>query len=328
MGRYQFIRQDAKDALDGAMSSVHHMDSPGAGAWFERELEYIMPEVVKDDTGPLSLRTLIPIGTEIPVGAKTYTQVTYSELGLAKWISDYSAELPLVDVGYKEDTRQLRRLGAAYQYNIDELAAGMMARLAPGRALDRDRGVAAKNVIEQGLNRACFEGNTALGIFGILNHPNIPKFTLADPIDITTDAEDITENLLALARNIFKATKSIGRPSRLALATDPYGYITTARASATSPSDTTISEFILAKSSLIKEIVCMPELDGIGPNGEDGLFLFEPNPRKIRFEISQDFTQLPAEAHALSWVINCTAKCGGINVLRPLEMALGYIPAT
>ena len=91
----------------------------------------------------------------------------------------------------------------------------------------------------------------------------------------------------------------------------------------------TILEFFLRSSPYITDVQPCHELaatSASNPTNTDLVFAYDPDPRVMRFEISREFTQQPPQERNLTYVINCHARCGGLNVPYPLEMVIGELP--
>lgn len=289
----------------------------GAGVFFERQLEHIMPTALEEKT-PVLNDALFAVNP-IPDGAKTYTHRMLTEHGAAAWISNYSSDLPRVGFGAKEQTFNVKTMGDSYGYSIDDIAAAMFANV----PLDAKKAKAARRAIEEKSNQVHWYGDDEQGLFGVLNFPYVPREALSDPITSATAADTIIAELNALVNGVHTRTKQIARPSRVMVPLDAWTYMSTTPRSATS--DTTILDYFIAKSPFVAEVIPVNELAGAGPDGEDLILvdspgLFERRPAYM-------FKQLPPQERNLEFVINCLGRTGGISCDYPFEAVIGILPA-
>ena len=95
--------------------------------FFARELEYIKAKSYDKKYPYLKAREVIPVDATNNAGAESITYEQYSQVGMARIISDYAQDLPRGDVRGKEYTSPVKTLATSYGYNIDEIAAARMA---------------------------------------------------------------------------------------------------------------------------------------------------------------------------------------------------------
>lgn len=308
------------DALARQFSRRDDITDAGSGIWFQRQLEYIFPEVLRTMLPVLNAMRLFPLDTEVPAGALTFTHRMVEPLGLAQWISNPADDLPFADVAAVEKTFNTKPLGLAYQYSIYDILAGQMA----GTSLDVERGIATRRGIEEMQNRVFWNGDDAVGIFGVLTYPYVPRHIFANPIAAGTAADTIIAELNAFVNGIVSLSKETERPTTLVLPTDEYSYIASTPRSATT--DTTILNFFLANNPYIENVESAYELADAGPNGEQLAIAYSPEKRIGKLVLPLPYTQLPAQERNLSFVVNAHSKVGGFCSMYPLAMAIGEIP--
>ena len=67
-------------------------------AFLARQLTYVRTQALSIKRPPLEAFTTFPVQTDVPPGAETALQRVYDSVGMAKVISDYSDDLPRVDL--------------------------------------------------------------------------------------------------------------------------------------------------------------------------------------------------------------------------------------
>lgn len=286
-----------------------------------RQLDYVRARTYTRRFPLMSGTALVPNGTEIPEWAETITQRVYDEVGMAKIIANYADDLPRADVRMKEMTTRVHDVGASYGYSIAE----MRASRALGTGLDARKGAAARRSIEEKLNRIRLLGDSDHGLYGLLNHPNIPAVLSLNGnwSDSATTAQDIYDDLVALYTAIHDQSNGTHTPNRLAW---------------------TAKDRIAASTKLIPDSggrsawqmfaqnfpgitpVDVYEFKGAGPGGTSNrILMYDYSEENLRFELVMAFNQLPAQVRNLETVVPCLARTGGIQIDYPLSMAQGNI---
>lgn len=296
--------------------------TPGAAYFFQQELEHIFPEVLEADIPARNIFSALPLGTSIPVGARTYTQKMQEYLGQARIIADGASDFPLVGVAREQETMQIRRVGDKYKYDYGDIEAQALT----GAPLDRDRAMAARIAIEQLHNTVGFFGDADYGLYGLLNYPTIPRTAQTYGLDGTATVAQVIGQLSDLYGSISALTKGLVKPTVLAVTPAAYTYLMLTDRGANN--DTTIGEFIETKFKV--KIVDWHELEGAGDNGEDLCMFYTPNQLSGRYEVpgGRVFQQEAADKvpETLTWVVLCHGLTGGAHIPKPLEFAIGVLP--
>ena len=102
------------------------------GTFFALELQYKEKEYVNVDYPQLKSFDLIPVDASAGPGAETIAYFMFDRTGAAKVMSDQATDYPLVEVFGTKFVSQVRSLGAAIQYSVQETRAAQMA----GRSID------------------------------------------------------------------------------------------------------------------------------------------------------------------------------------------------
>ncbi len=299
--------------------------------FFERELEALKARVWERKYPELSGLTLFPLGTGIPAGAETINWRELDGVGLAKVIAKYADDLPRVDVYGVENHATIRGLGDSYGFSTQDIRAARMAN----KPLETLKAARAKQAIDQASNRICWFGDVLNGLRGFLQTANAnlvaagvavaaPFGTAWSGVSGKTPAEILTD-LDALAFASWIATNGVERPDTLALPLAAYAYISTTPRSAVS--DTTILEFWRKQHPEITTVMPCLELAAVAlpPSGLAGprnvAACFKRDDEHLTHEVPMVFTQLPAQARGLEFVVNCEAREGGVIVYIPLAVS-------
>lgn len=295
---------------------------PGAGLWFSRQLEYILPTVLRERPTNLSGLKLFTKKTDIPVGAKSFTQRMFTTLGVAQWIENYSQDLPRVGVAAREETFQTKRMGASFGWSYDELQAAMFAKT----NLSASEGIAARRALEEKHNKTIWLGDENVGLHGVLTYPYIPHVIMAQPISSSASTTAaLIRTLFDLIDTVYTVTKETATATRLMMPTEAYTYIATTPRS--DYSDMTILKWIQeAKPGL--SILSVPELsNSYHALGYDRYVVDSPGVINAVFPGDQVYVQEDVQQKNLEYLVNAHGKSGGVVSDFPLEAAIGISPS-
>jgi hypothetical protein len=313
----KFVRGDAAEHIDSDIGA-------GGGVWFNRQLEMIEQEILRAKRPAKNGLILFPVVANVPEGAEKYTRRMYDSAGRAKTVGSYGDDLPRAQVfAQPEDSVTLKREGAAYGYNIDELAAVDTARRT-GQTIDlpTERAIATRDMIEARLNEIVWNGDPATGRYGVLNHPVVPRYAM--PNASTAAVDTVIANLAAVFNQVKLNTRDVEEAKRLMLASNLYNYLSTRLRTNT---DSTLLD-ILAKVLNIPrtDIVGVQELNGAGDGGGDAVIADRKDRLVMAHILSVPWRQEPVERHNLEYLTNCTAKSGGMMASYPMAVCIGSFP--
>ena len=288
--------------------------------FFARELEYIKAQTYDIEYPNLSGLNLIPISSEVSPGAESVSYYQYDKVGFAKIISNYSTDLPRVDLKGKRFFAPVKSIGVSYGYSIQDIRAAQMA----GKPLEQRKAAAARDADSQEVNRIALFGDTDSGLVGLLTHPNITSYTL--PADGTSSAtkfsaktaDQTIRDLNGMVTSMINLTMNVEIPDTVIFTPGVRAYLASTPRS--SYSDTTILDFWLQKNGYIKNVEVAPELTGAGTNGTDMMMIYKKSPQKLTLELPQPFEQFPPEIKGLEYVISCHSRCAGILCYYPLSL--------
>ena len=296
--------------------------SPGAGIYFTRQLEMIMPEILRMELPDIEFASFIPTpASRIHPGAQTYTQRMYESFGLAQWISNYADDIPMADVGGKEETFKIKAFGIGYQYTFEDILAGQMAAQSgqPGINLSTEKAAACRRASDEFLENVAWLGDESVGIHGLLNYPSIPRVTMTTAWVAASDPEDVLAELTTIIEEHVTRTRGKSRPSDIVLSAPTYGYFATAKLS---NSTTTLLQFFLATNPYIKRVRPSYVMEASGIGGADQMLIYTPDPMTMRLEVPMPFRQFPAQQKNFAYEVLTMTKTGGIVCPYPLKLTL------
>lgn len=287
-------------------------------AFFRRELEHIIPELFEFEHARINARTVFPIDRSAGPAAQTITFRQFTKTGTAKIISDYASAIPLVNVFGEEFTGNVRSIGIAALWSIQEIRAAAMA----GRPLDRQQSEAARETMLRLENGIAFSGDALHGLVGLFTDPNIPTATVAAGVGGVTwalkTAAEILLDMNDCANSIVETTGDIEVPNTMLLPTEQFNLI--ASTNAGMGTDTTILRFFLNNNPYVSQVMNIRELDGAGTAGVDAMVVYDKNISKLRLNVPLDIEQLAPQEVDLSVKVPYHMRAGGLTVHKPLSL--------
>lgn len=314
----------------------------GLSAVFARQLEYILRKPYEAEYPQLRAKEYIPLLTEVPPGANSFTYRMYDKTGTAAIINDNANDAPKVDVFGKEFQAPIVTLGASYAYSILDSMRAAMA----GFPLEAFKANACRYAIEFLIETLAAVGNTGSGVVGLVNAPGIQTVTQvstghwisqinaigsAAKTDATTPAtvvaQAIGQDINAMVQAIIQKTFGIHKPTNCLLSTNVYNLFKTTPIRPQFSNDTLLS-YLEDITGL--EFDEWPQLNSAGTTAvtvsgvsyKGSVVVYQKDPDILNLVVSQPFTQLPPQPRAMSWEVLAYARCGGVQVRRPLAVAV------
>lgn len=319
------MNYDAVDYM--AIINSNRMDAD-LGLYFARELEKVKSNTYDVRYPELTATRIIPVSTDAGPGAESITYHQYDQVGMAKIISNYSTDLPRIDLVGKEFTSKVKSIGASYGYSVQDIRAAKTA----GKPLEQRKANAARRANDQEANRIAYFGDTKHNMKGLFTHPNVTAYVL--PMDgtlngavagtaaaakfINKTADQVVRDLNGMANKIIELTGGVEQANTLLLSQNIHGDIAVRARSATT--DTTILDFFLAKSPYIKSVEVIPECATAGTGGTELVMMYNKSSDKLTLELPQMFEQFPPEAKGLEFTIACHSRIGGVIIYYPLSL--------
>lgn len=315
--------------------NLPHLDA-AENIFFQRELETILAEQFNVVYATLKGRLNVPNGPfGVDTWAETFTYDQYDSVGKAARVADYADDLPMVDVLGKQYTNKIAAYGEAFGYSIPELQASA----AHGKPLDRTKALAARDVAEQSLDDIAFQGDSGIGTKGISNQSGASTLTAGVKVSSSAVGDsgahtgwlDSSGNLVATADEMLldlhtlymkpiQVSKDVEKPTRMLLPTAQF--FAAVQKPRSSTSNTSVLEYFRGTHDNVA-VDYWERLKGASPDSAslDLAIAYDPNPRKIRLVIPQDFMQMAPQLRNMKYVVNCYLRSGGVVSPYPLSMA-------
>lgn len=318
---FRFDQARIKQRMDEFKAAYHanRWDNHGlrmdAGYYFARETEAIQAEIlmVENAETPAANGTLFPIDSFGGAMARSVVQRQHEGVGRARVGGHAATDAPVVTVIAEEAERKVRPVDAAYIYTVKDIALGD----ATGQPLDRSQALAARTAVDQELDEIAANGHLVLSdTAGINQRTDIGDVTP----DLNTDdwiAQKRTADQCAALISKMKTEANEDTDGR-AILTDfamPPAYLMYLDGLRLGDNQVTARTYIEQQLNVTLHPWALLK-DG-GASGEDILFGFRRDPQVIKLSLPVAFTQLPPQAKARAWVINCYAETAGVIIDKP-----------
>ena len=291
--------------LDEAPEEYHNLRlgrrDAGESIFFARELEYIKAKTYDIKFPQLKARELIPVEFEANAGAESITYHQYTQVGMAKIISNYADDMPRADVRGKEFISPVRSLGSSYAYNIQEINAAKMA----GKPLTQRKATAARRAHMVREDNIAWFGDVENNLGGFLNNTNVTEVTLAgdgtgsSKAFSAKDTTKIIRDITSLPTRIHDVSNGVETADTILLPIEQWNYLSNTRIPDTNIS---IKDWILQASPHLKKIEWLRELKTAGASNTTRMICYRYDPEALTLEIPEEFRQLPVQQINLSLI--------------------------
>lgn len=298
--------------------------------FIQRQHNYVQNEVMTQDF-PEYLMTsgaFLPISTELPSGAQTYTYKLLTYVGSAAILANGADDIPLVNAYAEERMGRIRTIVDSYEYTVEDLEAAEFNNT----NLDTQMAVAARQIMEAKFDQLAYDGDSNFNLDGLLTNPNIPTYTIAnDGTGSTTTwstktADQVYRDLRNFASATRTATNGVEIPEAIAMPQAQFDLIAgTPYPSASAASETILSFFLKTQRMSptgVQSVFPAPYLAGKGAGGTDLMISFRKRPDKIKLHMPMDFTPEPVQPRNFSFRVPCRMKTGGTQIYKPYSLRI------
>lgn len=249
----------------------------------------------------------------------TWGYKVVSEVGMAKFISDYADDLPPVSRLMKLETIGINTIGDAFSYSEFELQQWLTA----GIDVSRDDAETARRKIDEKVDRVLLLGDSEQGVTGLFNNGNVTVVNAAAGAATTTTwktktVEEIVKDVNDAIDAAYTLNKGAITLDSVILPHDAFAYVATTRVS--QYDSTTILDY-LKKLFAAQGIVNWSEsrlLDGAGASSVNRAVFYKKSASVVAYVLPVPFRMKEAQPHALHYKVPCYARIGG-TVIKNLK---------
>lgn len=289
--------------------------------FFERELESMRKNSYDVKKIPLKSRTAIPVNFQDHEGAQVISYRQYDTFGMAKIISNYADDLPIVDVSGKEFFSPVKTLGVAFMYSVQEVRAAAKSKL----PLTQKRSEAARRAVAEAENRYAIIGDPSTGLPGLLTNPNIPRVGVAANGSGETQwenktAQEILADLSACINTPSNLTGGTESAKDLLISNRKYNFMKNAYTD--DRGEYSVLAVFKKNNPEIRQIIPMSELDGAGYNGTDVMVAYDRDIRNLEMAIPMEYLVHAPQQNNLAYKVPVEENFGGVIVFYPFSLCI------
>jgi len=300
--------------------------------FFERDLEVIKATTYDQPFPELkAMSGGLPISMEAGPAAATVVFRSFSETGMAKFVSNYSDDNPRVDIAGIEESVHVRSIGVAYGYSVMDIRFAAKQNI----SLSNRKAIAARRANEILMNKSAWLARAAdpeyVGLTGLFYNPNITSYKSKEETGKFIWAEKtnsaIVEDINTLCNTPSELTNGHEIPNVFRCPLAQFTRISTTKLD--EGSDVTILDWVkkvnphILKWDWLSECKGLPIIPSTGAAGPtDIAIVYNNSLEKLSLEIPVPFEQFPPEARNLEFVINCLSRFANVLIYYPLSVAL------
>jgi hypothetical protein len=293
-------------------------------ALFGRDLEYISARLREIHRPQLKWRQFVPVTSEAPAGAETWSYKMWDALGMAEIVANYADDIRRVGVTAQKFTYDIATWALGYDYTVLDIERASMA----GVNYQNQQADAVRRGFELRFERIASLGQTGTNIKGLLNHPNVPVIA-ATTVGAgsawgagTKTPDDVLKDMIAAEDSIVTATQGVESPDTLLLPLAKFRYIqnTPVYTGAGSDPEDTILSVYLRRSAYVTNVDWWLPLATANSAGTGARALwYRRDPRYVHFELTMPPRELPPQTKNLALSVESWTRAGGVCWEYPLS---------
>lgn len=291
-------------------------------AFLEKELTQLRARELDVQLPDLLARSFVPIATDIDPTTDLYEYKVWRHTGKAKVVANAADDAPMIEVGASARQGKVYKLRAAYQWDIDELAKAAQR----GIPLSGRKMRAARREIEEAIDEMLAFGHTTqpgesnLSTTGLLNHADVAGNANARVEQFSawaedSDPDDIMEDLQKPVKAVLVDTKMAFRQLTMLLPVAQFAIISQKKVGV--DNHTSILKAFLENNPYVTSVQPWFRCDGIGQSSAGRAVVFAKSDEVLEGVVPQEYTELPPQARNEAFIVNVSARCGGVKVYRP-----------
>ncbi len=285
--------------------------------FFARDLEYQETKIYQTDYPAFKFREIFPVNNEGGEFITTISYKMYDRSGMAKVLSDYATDWPVVNLNATETRVPVKAIGDAALFSEDELGAAQKT----GVPLESESIVQMRRGYEEKCDRVADAGDPT-GLMGWNSNPYIPIATPTTSSGAGDDTwpnktpDEILADLRLLYSTIVANTKGTHIPNTLIISAERALFLRQSRLSAT---NATLLSFIQAAFPGM-QIVEWQRMTTAAVGGAQRCSMLERTPEVVEFKEPMPFKLYPLEKipGTLTYKYLGRGKVGGVVMRKPL----------
>ena len=136
--------------------------------FLRQELSIVEPGVYRTIFPEVQYPGLVPVDTGGWEWAKSITFTSLDSVGRAQWFHSQARDVPVAEIEVNQFETRIEMAAIGYRYGIEEVQTAMKL----GIGITNEKAMAAKRAYEEFVDDVVLRGNTAKGMFGLINQPS------------------------------------------------------------------------------------------------------------------------------------------------------------
>lgn len=306
-----------EDAIRAALTAGNHFDA-NESVFLTRELNHVMTEVYKTLYAPRNAELVMPIGTSIAEGAKTFTWKESDRTGSGKISADMPSDIPMANVFMKENQGVVRNVTIGYKYDVMELKAAAKGNF---NLLTEELNAALEGHADT-INSVAWYGDAANNLPGLLTAASVPALVLAadgtgaSKAFATKTVDQITRDVGLLITQVGEQTMGRLNATDVWMPNAQYELLNRVRSTST---DTTALG-LLRNSYPGINFRKVHELKGAGAGATDRMYAVANSVQNFSLEVPMQLQQFAPQLTGLTYIVPMLSRIAGVLVKRPLAL--------
>lgn len=285
-------------------------------AFYISQLSNVEAKIYETKYRNIIYQELVPVDTSDPEWVDQISYRSYDAVTMGKFIGANGDDLPQVAMNAKIDHIPVGYGGISFGYTLDELRKSMAMNM----AIDAEGGKMSFRGFQEHCQRLAFNGDSARGMYGLFNNPNVQSAN--STVDWSTATNDeIVEDLNQPLLDVWENSANVHLADTLGIDSTRWAYIATTRMA--SGTDTTILEYFMknnlftAKTGGQLEIKPILELGTAGTGSVARMIAYEKTPENLVMKLPMPWRTLPPQPKGLRIDVPSEYKVGGVEFRYP-----------
>jgi hypothetical protein len=326
-------RSDGTEQSTGIIQSINfgvhnysRADAPNIPI-FSQQLEYIYTTVYEQEYAelPMANGEVLPIDTEVPNTAETYSYMTLTASGLAKMGNVYAMrDIPRVSLSGTKEVGNVVAILNCYGFSIQDMR--IAAAVPQGGRLEAALPKAARRAHEEIQNTVGWWGDTKHKLKGLITHPNVPvdyapNGTLGSPLWTSKDFLEIFTDIVMTIEGVAERTYGRETVTHVYL---PRKYRKVLKLKMITNTNITLEKHIRDEYGDI-QFHYVNELDATHPKnliGKNIMIALNQDRDAASLVMPQIFEQFDPQWYGLEWLTVCHSRFGGVKMPRPYSVGM------
>ena len=154
-------------------------------AFYISQLSYLEQQIYATKYATITFREDIPVMAGVPETAQTVNYRSYDGVAMSKFIGASAKDLPKISLTAKMSVIKIGYGGNQMDYTIEELRTSAIL----GMPIDTHQFELGFRSSQEHSQEVAYFGDTERDMYGLFNHPNVPKGNADKPVDSMTGQE-------------------------------------------------------------------------------------------------------------------------------------------